>query len=72
MSRQEQQAWNDGRIAYRQGVMVCPRKSPEMRKAWRDGWDHEQRLNVAEKATEAQLAEGRSVLARLKEAVSNL
>jgi hypothetical protein len=68
-TRREQQAWNDGRNAYRQGhdIGTNPRKSPEQRTAWRNGYEHERRLDLAEEVTPERREEAAAVAKRLKE-----
>ncbi len=64
----EEQAFNDGRMAYREG-RECnggSRRSPEQRAAWTEGFEHERRIDLGETATDAQRAEAQSVLAKLK------
>lgn len=67
--RREEQAWNDGRLAYRYGhdVASCTRKNPAQRAKWLEGFEHERRLDVAAKATPEQRAEANDVARRLKE-----
>jgi hypothetical protein len=74
MSTREAQAFNDGKLAFRQGVEIglCPRRSMEQRAAWRAGFEDEQRRAITETAPPARLEEARGVLAKLKEAVAKL
>lgn len=67
----EEQAFNDGRMAYREG-RECnggSRRSPDQRAAWLEGYEHERRLDRSAAATEAQRTEAASVLARLKQSL---
>ena len=73
--REEEQCFNDGRLAFRQNLLRgagCPKKAREPRAAWQRGWDYEQRRSMAEKATPEQLEKGRELLGKLKEFVSKL
>lgn len=74
MTTEEQRAFDDGKQGYQDnlGRGATKRKNPALRAAWRAGWDEQQRLTIANRATEEQLAEGRSVLARLKAEISKL
>lgn len=65
MNREEQQAYNDGRCAFRDG-RKCSRRSVEQRAAWQAGYEHERRLNVAETATDEQRVDAATAVAKLK------
>lgn len=69
MTRREEQAFNDGRNAYRAGhdLTSCSRKSTNQRVAWLEGYEHERRLDVAAQATDAQRTEAATVAKRLKD-----
>lgn len=74
MSTRAKQAFNDGRLAFRDGTDIGrnPRKSPAQRQAWRSGFEDEQRRSVVERSTPEQLAKARGFLTQLKEAVAKL
>ncbi len=74
MKRREEQAYTDGRNAYRAGVDfdVCTRRSPEQRKHWRAGYEHERRLDTAEKATPEQITESESAIEHLRSLIAHL
>lgn len=67
----EEQAFNDGRMAFRAGRQCDggARRSKEQRAAWRAGYEHERRLDLAATLTDEQRAEAKSVLARLRESL---
>lgn len=67
MSTRENQAYNDGRLAFRDKVPVekNPRRGVAQRAAWMRGFEHERRLELAEKITPAERAEAVSVAGRL-------
>lgn len=69
MTRREEQAFNDGRLAYRAGrdLTSCSRKAGPQRAKWLEGYEHERRLDIAAGATDEQRAEAASVAQRLKE-----
>lgn len=69
MTRREEQAFNDGKVAFAQGASIDsnPRRSPEQREAWRNGYEDERRRRLAAIATPAQREEARSVVQRLKD-----
>lgn len=68
-ARREEQAFNDGRNAYRErkDIGTNPRKSPDQRTAWRNGYEHERRLDLAEAVTPEQREEAATVAKRLKD-----
>lgn len=68
-SMREEQAYNDGRLAFREGKSFaeCGRRSAEQRAAWQRGFEFERGLATAEKASPAQLDEARRVVGKLKE-----
>lgn len=73
-ARREEQAFNDGRLAYRygKGMESCGRRSAEQRAKWLEGYEHERRLDRAAEATDEQRAEAASVLQRLKDFAATL
>lgn len=70
----DEQAFNDGRNAYRAGhdIGTNPRRSKEQRAAWRRGFEHERRLDLAEAITPEMRAEAESVVKRLREFAESL
>ena len=64
----EEQAFNDGRVAFREGRASDggTRRSKDQRAAWRRGYEHEARLDLAAKTTPERLAESRAVVGKLK------
>ena len=68
MTRREEQAYNDGRLAFRagKGFGQYTRRSLPQRDAWRQGYEHERRLDLADKITPAQEQEALRTVARLK------
>lgn len=69
MTRREQQAFNDGKVAFSNGLFrgQCKRTNRAQRDAWKAGWDEGQKLAVSARATPDQAEESRMVLAKLKE-----
>lgn len=68
MTRREEQAYNDGRNAYRAGhdLTACTRKATDQRARWREGYEYERRLDAAAKATPEELEKSRSLARDLK------
>lgn len=68
MNRRQEQAFNDGKLAFSTGKSIDsnPRQSPEQRKAWRDGFEEARRMKRAETLTPQQREEGIRVVRSLK------
>jgi ribosome modulation factor len=71
MNRREEQAFNDGKNACREGASTesCTRRNPEQRAAWMRGFEEQRRWKTSQQASDAQRAESRRVLSALKDAV---
>ncbi len=69
MNRREEQAFNDGRNAFRAGktFVGSSRRSISQRAAWQRGFEHERRLDTAAKVTDGQREEAERTVARLKD-----
>lgn len=68
MSTRTKQAFNDGRVAYREGREIgeSSRRSPQQRAAFREGYEYEQKLDLRRETTPEQRAEARKVVSDLK------
>jgi len=67
MNRREAQAYNDGRVAYREGrdFAACPRRNVAQRVAWRRGFEHERGMDLVATITPEQRQESARVIAAL-------
>jgi hypothetical protein len=74
VTAREDRAFSDGKLAYSagQGRSQTALRKVELRIAFGQGWDEGQRLAIASRATDEERAEGRRVLARLKEELAKL
>ncbi len=74
MSTREKQAWNDGRVAFREGKQAdkCPRRAGAQRRAWLNGYEHERRIALAERATPEQRQEAARVAQMLRDFAKTL
>lgn len=74
MTRREEQAYNDGKMAFADGrpLSFCSRRSPDQRAAWLKGFEDERRLRASMAATPEQLAEARAALGKLKDWAKSL
>ena len=74
MSRAIDQAFNDGRLAFRAGTQMeqCPRRGRLQRAAWLRGFEEERARATAEKATPEQREEARRVAGKLRDFLQTL
>ncbi len=74
MRMREEQAYNDGRMAYRErgDVAACPRRSGPQRAAWMRGFERERQMDRGTKATPEQRQESSEVIKRLRDFVEGL
>jgi ribosome modulation factor len=67
LNKRQERAFHEGRMGFRMGIDIglCPLRSPSQRQVWRDGFEHERRMDLAEKITPKERAEAVSVAGRL-------
>jgi ribosome modulation factor len=74
MTKREDQAYNDGRNAYRAGVEfdVCPRRAADQRRQWRAGFEHERKLDTADKLTDEEITQSAEAIEHLRSLIMHL
>lgn len=74
MSTRENQAFNDGKMAFRDGLEFHhnPRRSVAQRCAWAEGFEDERRRDLCDKITPKERAESVVTAAKLKEWVRQM